>query len=225
MKISTVLGAACAALFTATAPAATLYGDAAAFTATTGATSFSGPLPVTGNVQGSMTLGSVTVTAPLWLTLDWSTLLPGREIAIAYGMGDVGGSYNEGVDFGFAAPMAAAGFFFHEPTLSSGAIDGCNTTCVNSTFRITLLNAGGTAVGSFDWNPPKNTAAFWGVSSPQPFVKMQVREIVGSDDNEFYGQIYAAPAAAVPEPASAALATAGLLTLALRRRATRHRRA
>lgn len=215
---------ACALLLTASgtfATAATLYNDAPSFIAATGATSFSGPLPAVGNVSGSRAIGDVTVTAPRWTTMDLSTLLPGLEIAISDGAGDnavPSSAYNDGVDFSFAQPVAAAGFFFHEPTAPT-LVDGCNVSpCVNSQFRITLRNGGGSIVGSFDWTPAKNAAVFWGVASDQPFVTMQVRETFGSDDNEFYGQVYAAMPSAVPEPATSALAIAGLLVVLLRRR-------
>ena len=52
--------------------------------------------------------------------------------------------------------------------------------------------------------------------SDTAFNRLEVRETVGTDDNEFYGQFYTGLAAAVPEPGSAALMALGVAGLLLR---------
>jgi hypothetical protein len=128
------------------------------------------------------------------LGANWTSLLP-SEFAL---------TGSENLDYIFAAPVYAAGFRFVEPGTSP---------FIDSVFRITLLN-GTEAIHQFDVSPPNDLATFIGVTSHLAFTRMQVREIVGSIDNEFFGEVYTST---VPAPAAAAV-LATILGLGRRRR-------
>jgi hypothetical protein len=203
----------CAAALCATtgwAGAATVstFNTLASFQTSTGATAATGPLPVSSSNFSSATVGSVTFSAPSATFVNWSTLLSavqtGGVLVVSQGAGDVGGVVNDGINAQFAAPVYSAGFRFHEPGSSTAIIDGCNTTCVNSQWSLRLMS-GATLVAAVPWTFPKDQATFVGVWSDTAFTRLEVRETVGTDDNEFYGQFYTGLAAAVPEPGTAAL--------------------
>jgi hypothetical protein len=215
----------CAAAFSAAATggaaAATVstFNTLASFQTSTGATAASGLMPTASSSFSSATLGSVTFSAPSAVFVNWSTLLSavqtGGVLAVNLGAGDVGGTNNDGINAQFAAPVFSAGFRFHEPGSSTAIIDGCNTTCVNSQWSLRLMS-GATLVAAVPWTFPKDQATFVGVWSDTAFNRLEIRETVGSDDNEFYGQFYTGLAAAVPEPGSAGLMFLGAATLLLR---------
>lgn len=207
-------GAMC--LAAGTAMAATTYSSLTSFQAGTGATSATGPLPAIG-MTSSATVGSVTFQAPSWLTVDWISALPGYEIGVSNGAGNTSvpsAYYNDGIDLNFATPVYAAGFEFYQPSAPGVYLNGCNVAvCIDSQFQVEL-KLGGTSVGVFAWTPSKDQVDFWGVASAQAFDRMEIRETVGTDDNEFYGQIYTSNLAPVPEPASSALMLLGAAGLA-----------
>ncbi len=220
-RCASLFAAALCAAATGGAGAATVstFSTLASFQASTGATAATGPLPVNSSNFSSATVGSVTFSAPVALFTNWSTLLSavqtGGVLAVSNGAGDVGGVINEGINAQFAAPVFSAGFRFHEPGSSTALIDGCNTTCVNSQWSLRLMS-GATLVAAVPWTFPKDQATFVGVWSDTAFNRLEVRETVGTDDNEFYGQFYTGLAAAVPEPGSAALTALGVAGLLLR---------
>jgi hypothetical protein len=194
------------------------FGDRTSFLVATTSANATGAFPVASGPYGVLTIGSVTFQAPRWFVVDFSSLLPGKEIAISDGAGDVGGVVNDGIDAQFAAPVYAAGFDFLEPTAPGVAVDGCNVaTCVDSQFEVRLFS-GATHVATLPWLPPDDSASFFGVWSSVAFDRMLIRETVGTDDNEFYGHFYTGTTAPVPEPAPWALLGAGLLTAARWRR-------
>ncbi|HEY5871338.1 MAG TPA: Ig domain-containing protein, partial [Candidatus Tectomicrobia bacterium] len=173
--------------------ALTVLSDKAAFFAATGATSATGPLPNLGLIPRNVrvTVGTVTFSTPsreMFIGdtrgpgLDWSLLLPGNDIAI---------SESENLDVEFSSPTFAFGFDFHEPSNTSQAPFACSSSfpCVDSTFQVTLFD-GAISVGSFSFNAPDDIAAFVGVQRDIAFNRVEIREISGSLDDEYFGQFY-----------------------------------
>lgn len=176
------------------------YSNLADFVAATSATSASGSLAVPPSAP-DYTWGSVRVTLPGGSTMalgEWTSHLDG-EFAIS-GM--------ENLNYDFAAPVFAAGFRFVEPEFDPNV----NGTFVDSTFRITLLSAG-SVVHVFDAARPNDVASFIGISGNVAFDRMEVREIIGGVENEFFGEVFTG----IPTPGAGALLGLGGL-FALRRR-------
>jgi PEP-CTERM motif len=188
------------------------YSNKASFLADTGATSATGALPSLSGVT-STTVGSVTFTtlSGALFFLEWSTLLPGNELAIS----DV-----ESFKISVPSPIYALGFDFVEPNVDNVALDGCNEICHDSTFMVTLL-LGGVAIpgATFDYNAPDATAAFVGVWTDFAFDGAQIIDSTATIDNEFWGEFYTGTEP-VPEPGTLMLLGGGLLGLAARRRRT-----
>ena len=195
-----------------------IYTSKSEFLTATSSTDVTGALPNLG-FRGTtpITLGSIRIggVSPFWVgakgsgvTSDWTTLLPGNDIAF---------DGKEQFNVVTAAPVYALGFDVVEPSFG-GWSDGCGTVvCIDSTFNVTLLNSAGAVVDSFTFNPPNDVAAFIGVSSTSPFTTLQVREIIGGIENEYFGHFYtsgAAPVAAVSEPGQGALLLCGLAAVA-----------
>ena len=204
---------------TAASAAVVVYTSKSTFLADTGASSATGAIPTSAIFHaGAFALGSVTISAPRWLTLDATSTIAGGEIGVSQGAGDVGGVVNDGIDAGFAGAVDAAGFDFYEPVEPSSA--GCNTTCVNSSYVVRVMN-GSTVLDEVELTHARGTLQFFGLTSSVAFTGLQIRETVGTDDNEFYGQFYTRVAAVtppgVPEPATPWLVLAGLLALSRRR--------
>jgi len=116
---------------------------------------------------------------------DWTTFVAGNDIAIS-------GLENLNVDF--SEPMRAVGFDFGEPTFPTVVYAPCSALCpcLNSTFGVTLKRGGatGTVVGTIQFNRADNTAAFVGLASLRAFDRMEVRELGGSCDDEYFGQFW-----------------------------------
>ena len=220
--VAMVLAAAAAPVHSATLET---FDTRSSFIAATGATSATGALlpltPIFTKEPGDRKVGHVTFNAPGWGIYKFSTLLAavedGGSLAISQGASDSGNQNNDGINATFDGLVYSAGYSFHEPT-KSALYDGCNGPCVDSTWLIRLKN-GSTTVGEVSSRKfPKDVATFFGVRSDVAFNQIQIREIVGTDDNEFYGQFYSAGAAdapisspsAVPEPETYALMLAGL---------------
>lgn len=184
----------------------TTYSDKATFLTDTGASSATGALPSPGNVGtspyaiGNLTLQSASGNLYVGGSTDWTTRLPGNDIAI---------SGIENLDVGITLPgnTFSFGFDFVEPQFDPNL----NAGFVDSTFTVTLLS-GAAFVDSFTYNAPNDVAAFVGVWSSAAFDGVEIRETVGGIGNEFFGEMYAGSrSAAVPE----AGATFGLLALAM----------
>lgn len=180
------------------------YTSKAAFLAETGALNVTGTLP-TGDDLASLTAGTVTffaVASPpysgnLFVRPDWTTLMA-NEISI---------DGAEHLDVAFASPVFAAGFDFFEPTPP-----------LDSTFSI-ALKLGASTVGVFSFNAPDDVLAFVGVKSSLAFDSMEIREITGGAEDDFYGEFYASELPqTVSLPGSTWLVALGLLALGKRRR-------
>ena len=173
----------------------TVFNDKTTFLTSTSATSATGPLPnlalIPGGAAASQTVGTVTFTitppsSELYIGaagvnpvpgFDWTAINPGPDIAIS----DI-----ENLNADLSSAVFSLGFDFVEPTTGFGCN---NTTCVDSTFSVTLKN-GPTTVGSFQFNAPDNVLAFVGVQSDTEFDRVEIREITGNNDDEYFGEFY-----------------------------------
>ncbi len=168
-------------------PAALL--DRAAFLRLPGAKSATGPLPRIGPIPSPHTVGDVTfsrgprATGLQLGTLsanggDWSSVLPGHELAI---------DAFEDLNIALAKPVKALGFDFVEP------ISGfCGEVCVDSLFQVTL-KLGAAVVRTFSYDAPNDTPWFIGITSDAPFDRVELRELEGGEiEDEYFGQFYTA---------------------------------
>jgi len=188
------------------------FSDQATFLAATGATCASCPMPDLGFgvpagtpvVVNAVTFTSVSPSGNLFIggtgvgvpNNDWTSLIAGNDIAIS-------GPSN--LDVGLTAPVFSFGFQFHEPTCNNtntgnncglgvlGQVEiGTAVTTgneVDSTFTVTLKN-GVNTVASFQFNAPDDVASFVGVQSDMSFDKVEIRETVGGDEDEHFGEFF-----------------------------------
>ncbi len=159
------------------------YENRSEFLAETGGVDVIGDYPVTGFIEGSFTfqtgVENLTVTAQRFFTGEATSLLPGLELLISYG---VDKKYSEDIDVGLAGNRYAFGFDFVEPSNVPNFVD--------SIFKVTLYNSVNTSVGSFTFNAPNDVAYFVGVWSDEAFNRVEIRETTGSNENEYYGHFY-----------------------------------
>ena len=193
--------------------ALTLYSDKAVFLAQTGATAATTiPSSATANLGAGFTSGSLTfAVAGAAITFhigEWTSRLAGQDLAIS-GFEEFDVTVDSGLVHSF-------GFDFVEPETDPNV----NATFEDSTFSVTLKN-GAATVGSFSFTRPNDSAEFVGVwtDTGEAFDRVLVRETIGNNENEFFGQFYTGTAAPVPEPCT--LALAALVVPVMRRRMKR----
>ncbi len=215
-------------LATASLPAiadTSIFSDKGTFLSASGATAASGAYMDVGRVPGdTLSVGSLTITlgagaSQLFsgtggtsgaVNADWTTLLPGADLAI-------GGPEN--LDIALVAPVFSFGYDIVEPEFGPNI----NAPFVDSSFTVTLSLAG-TTVASFSFNPANDTAAFIGIWSDSPFDRVSIVETtpLSGGENEFYGRFFtgtiALPPPPIPEPGTWAMLAGGLGLLALLRR-------
>jgi hypothetical protein len=174
---SAVIGAAaCPTGTVCTADDASAFRDLTEASAATGvdADGLAVDLPDLGAVRKKVTLGGVTLRGqnlfvgasgvPAVENGDWTSLLPGPDIALA------GKSKRKQLEIRFPAAVYAAGFEFVEP--STGPNVGPKFS--DATFTVTLKR-GAKVVGERTFNAPNDVVAYVGSWSDQAFNRMVVR--------------------------------------------------
>ena len=141
---------------------------------------------------------------------EWTGLLAGDELAIS------GPEDMDVTVINLGGDVFSLGFEFVEP---SGA--GTNVPLaerMDSTFAVSLFS-GGTSIDSFSFNAPDDQAAFIGIWSypDQGFDSVQIRETIGTHDNEYFGEFYLG-AEPVPVPGAVLLGILGLGAVGVRLR-------
>jgi hypothetical protein len=194
------------------------YSNQAAFLSDTGASSATGALPNIGPVAPGFTVGSVsftTLSGTLFMGTppnEWSSLIPGADIAI---------SGVESFQVGLAAPVYSLGFDFHEPTKHTNNYpDDCFATCFDSTFEVTLLSGGVAIPGaSFTYNATDDVLAFVGVWTDFAFDGARIIDVTNTIDDEYWGEFYTGTrSAATPEPGTLLVLVSALGAARLLRR-------
>ena len=132
--------------------------------------------------DGPLTFFSNVPPSTVNHSVNWSTLISEPFDLTINGV--------ENFDVASSAPLFSFGFDFHEPSISTPPgptfPDTCNTICIDSTFQITILN-GSTTVGTHVFSMPNDVLTFVGVWSSEAFDHVEIRETVGSLENEFIG--------------------------------------
>ncbi len=115
---------------------------------------------------------------------DWTTRLAGAEITT---------TGNSDLDIALATAAKSFGFSFVEPKSDPNVV-----AAADSVFSVTL-KSGTDLVGQLTFSRPIDTASFFGVQSLVAFDSIEIREITGGDDHEFFGQFYTGSTAGLPE--------------------------
>ncbi len=115
---------------------------------------------------------------------DWTTRLAGAEITT---------TGKSSLDIELAAEVKSFGFTFVEPKNDPNV-----AMAADSSFVLTL-KSGADTVGKVSITRPIDTASFVGVQSLVAFDRVEIREVTGGDDREFFGQFYTGLTAGLPE--------------------------
>ncbi len=168
--------------YPALASVITYADDKTNFLSSTSATPI-GALPSSG--ANGTAIGNVTFTSSNPIVFgNWSNEIGGFDLAI---------SGAENFNMTIASSANSIAFDMHEPTTASGP-PGCNAAvCVDSPFTIELFS-GTTSLGTFQYNAPDDVSVnsggplgFFGVYSSISFNRVEVRDVNGNLDNEYFG--------------------------------------
>ncbi|MEM6759055.1 MAG: VPLPA-CTERM sorting domain-containing protein [Pseudomonadota bacterium] len=132
----------------------------------------------------------------------------------------VNGVENVDIALSFATSIFAFGMDVFEPQNSTATFNGCNVgTCVESTFQLSFLS-GASVVDTITFSPDNEILDFIGYTSAVAFDRIEIRETIGTNDNEFFGNFVTSttPVSAVPLPAGLPLLLAGMGVFAVLRR-------
>ena len=143
-----------------------------------------------GFTSGTLTFSLVPSVSTRFETGERLGLLPDNELVM---------SGTESFNVDAADPVFSFGFDFAEmtdPVLNNVSAE----EVVDSTFLVRLKREG-SPVGEFTFNRPDDQASFVGVASTETFDRVEVREIIGGIDNEFFGQFYTGTSP-IPEPST-----------------------
>ena len=189
-----------------------MFDDKATFASSTGAVS-AGDIPHSPSAV-EFSVGILSIKNALATTvnanLNFSTLIDEDF--------DLGLNGPENFDVLVDRPAFAFGFDFHESSLTTPPYnsfpDTCNTpVCIDSVFQINLF-FDANLVGVEQFSRDDDVLTFVGISSTAAFNRIEIREIVGNSDNEFFGNFMIA--APVPAPATILLLMLGMLAIARR---------
>lgn len=206
---STLLAVVALTALAAPAGAAVVtYTDQSTFATDTGSTL--GSLPTATNSASLTITGQLTIT-PFAPGGFYSGPVSGSDLGVtpyfSLDSNFLVKSGDESFDIALDSGTYAFGLAIYEPT-SSALVNGCNTTCTDSTFLITLFN-GDTPLLAYTATPANDAFSFFGFWSSDPITKVTIRETVGSNDNEFFGRFYTGTTP-VPLPAAGWLLLSGL---------------
>lgn len=161
-----------------------VFHDLEAFEAATAAAVISAPYPAVDAASQLTTLTSGEVeffrAGGGLYPAEWTQALPGNDLAI---------SGREDFDLRLSRPHHhAAGLVVFEPSCSG---------CIDSVFTVRVIGQDpGTAPGTptvlreVVFQPIEDAISFIGFASDLRMVRLEVRETVGSDDNEFFGAVH-----------------------------------
>ncbi len=171
---------------TASAPGGPAIADAALAWTASGPFHHYGSLGFSGVDGASLKIGDTHLSLPALASADYARtlgLLAGSELSP---------DGPEHLDVCSAVPVTAFGFWLVEPSgppalLGSGAFH-------ESKFTIRLFHGSRQIGTTHEFSPLNDQRAFWGVLSPQPFTRIEIREDKGGEkENEFFGQFYTTP--------------------------------
>ena len=167
------------------------------------------PLPVVGSQLTNATVDTLTFdrVEPNTFNINhFTNLIPENELSFN-GIENVNITIAENVNF--------FGFEFVEPEIDISPISGepsVNEPFFESVFELSLFDDN-QFITSLEFARPNDLLTFVGVGSDIAFNKVQVRETIGTADNEFFGTFYTGtgstattpePPASVPEPVNSA---------------------
>lgn len=107
---------------------------------------------------------------------DWTERTAGHDMAI---------SGFESFNLALDAPVFSLGFEFVEPQLDPNV----NGPFMESTFQVRVYS-GGSHLGTVHFERPNDSLQFVGLHSDTAFDRIEVQEVVGGLENDFFGQFW-----------------------------------